>query len=265
MSRLRRVIRRWTTHHGLDLRPTCYSVARDDRHGAQVQDDLYAFAWARRHGLCFIGSVGEEHFEAHRGLCAILGLPLPSRDLTARHRRAQCLDPGVYRRGGDNVVFNSETLRILRSYYVYQNEPSERVTAVHIRRGDVNPQRHPKRYLPNAHYRRLIDQIRAVGPTRVQIFSESNFVESLDDFSDCELHLDTPLQQTWRAMIDADVLVMSHSSFSYVPALYNRGTVIYSPFWHGRLDHWLDCQSAGFTTQLARSLHEITEFSGSSG
>jgi hypothetical protein len=36
------------------------------------------------------------------------------------------------------------------------------------------------------------------------------------------LHLDTPLEEVWAAFKDADVLIMSKSSFSYVPALYRH-------------------------------------------
>jgi hypothetical protein len=40
-------------------------------------------------------------------------------------------------------------------------------------------------------------------------------------------------------MITADVLIMSTSGFSNVPAVFNRhGLVIYSPFWEMPLPHW---------------------------
>jgi len=31
---------------------------------------------------------------------------------------------------------------------------------------------------------------------------------------------------------------MSKSSFSYVPALYNKNFVVYYPAWYDKLNHW---------------------------
>jgi hypothetical protein len=43
----------------------------------------------------------------------------------------------------------------------------------------------------------------------------------------CTMELDSSLSQTLRQMINADVLIMSKSSFSYVPAMLNPSTVVY--------------------------------------
>jgi hypothetical protein len=40
-------------------------------------------------------------------------------------------------------------------------------------------------------------------------------------------------------MVQADVLVMARSSFSYVPALANTNCVIYQHFWHHPLPEWI--------------------------
>ena len=40
-------------------------------------------------------------------------------------------------------------------------------------------------------------------------------------------------------MISADIFIMSKSSFSYVPAVFNNNKVIYTEMWHKKLDNWI--------------------------
>jgi len=54
-----------------------------------------------------------------------------------------------------------------------------------------------------------------------------------------DLQLDTDLGTVWREIQAADIVIMSRSSFSFVPALLNLdGQIIYTPFWHNPLPHW---------------------------
>ena len=71
-----------------------------------------------------------------------------------------------------------------------------------------------------------------------------------------DLHLDAPLHSAWYDMMTANVLILSRSSFSFVPAILripptrnnnknndnhsNRrlDQVIYTPFWHEPLSDW---------------------------
>jgi hypothetical protein len=39
-------------------------------------------------------------------------------------------------------------------------------------------------------------------------------------------------------MMTANILVMSKSTFSYIPGIYSDGLVLYYPFFHGPLRHW---------------------------
>ena len=125
---------------------------------------------------------------------------------------------------------------------------------VHIRRGDVDPCTHYQRYLPNAHYVALIEEailstIKMTTPKRngselekdknidynkyrVVVFSETPSFEPLDAFNsssvslpgnrsiDYDLHLNGDIAFVWSTMInDADVIITSKSSFSYVAAV----------------------------------------------
>jgi hypothetical protein len=59
-----------------------------------------------------------------------------------------------------------------------------------------------------------------------------------------------------QELIEADVLVMSRSSFSFVGALLNtKGTIIYpTERWHQAMPHWLRVEGEGVmsSAQLSR-------------
>jgi hypothetical protein len=118
---------------------------------------------------------------------------------------------------------------------------------VHIRRGDANPcytGKNGGRYLSNNHYLRLIDHYVSTAPrpdsdgddgrtvVQVTIYSESASFESFDVFLDRGfiVRLDANLVECWNHMSRADVLILSRSSFSYVPGILSSGIVVYTPF-----------------------------------
>lgn len=138
---------------------------------------------------------------------------------------------------------------------------------IHIRRGDVSPCLDDgARYLPNQHYLEILKTLnhddddddpkaassssavrerkkktkkKAMEKDHVVIFSESRSHETWkDDFDGYDLRLDTPLEEAWNAMIMAETLILSKSSFSYVPAILNERHVIYTPFWYKPLPSW---------------------------
>ena len=128
--------------------------------------------------------------------------------------------------------------------------------AVHVRRGDVTACAEPQRFLPNSYYLALLDQYvlpKSGDGTAVNVTiysdavtgeedaaSSSSFEQQWQDFTqrDYTVERGTDLTQVWNAFINADVLILSKSSFSLVPALFNPNTVIYTPFWHKPLDGW---------------------------
>ena len=78
---------------------------------------------------------------------------------------------------------------------------------------------------------------------RFTIISEGAEADFGDAFSHHEgsvkLQLNQPVLTSWRAMVDADILVLSRSSFGYSAALYNEGLTLYSRFWHAPLPSWI--------------------------
>ena len=127
------------------------------------------------------------------------------------------------------------------------------------RRGDVQG---GDRFLPNEHFSDIIDGIiqglkdHDLSP-RISIYSEG----AEADFEDIPfqeergitLHLDEPMMEAWLSLIGADILVTSHSSFSYSAGLYNEGLTVYSEFWHSPLPSWITYHDSA---QLARALSQ---------
>jgi|GEM_PF-1820362 len=118
--------------------------------------------------------------------------------------------------------------------------------SVHVRRGDVSPSRNFDRFTSNAD---LVNWIAAVSELAlsaglvpdITVFSQGE----PDEFSDiakatqCKLRLNVDPVDTLKEMASSDVLLMSKSSFGFLAALLCDGVVVYEPFWHGPLPHWV--------------------------
>jgi len=91
-------------------------------------------------------------------------------------------------------------------------------------------------------YLLMIQKLKLQYPSsKIHIFTQSNFYQrhsSLIDLQDVIIHTDVNAIDSFHHMSNADVFVMSKSSFSYVAGLYNTKTVIYMPFWHQPLSSW---------------------------
>jgi len=131
---------------------------------------------------------------------------------------------------------------ILRNHTVKSS--NETKVVVHIRRGDITPcsKRSDFRCLPNSHYVQVLEKYVNDSKAKITIFSEKRSFQPWSHFenkSNIDLQLDTNVENVWRGMQTADILILSKSSFSFVPAILNLdGNVIYTPFWHDPLPHW---------------------------
>ena len=197
-----------------------YSISRVDRCGSQVNEDIFVYAYCIQSNLDFIGPVGDNWFNEHTKLTELLNLPLPIKQLP-------------------------ETLDLIKigeadySKEIYPDKNPK--VSIHIRRGDVSFHSHTHRYIPNSYFLGLVRNIIEIAPSsEVTIFSESKSSEPFDDFIKlgCKVLLDTDLVDIWKEMITCDILFMSKSSFSYVPALYNKNFVVYYPAWYDKLNNW---------------------------
>ena len=130
--------------------------------------------------------------------------------------------------------------------------------AIHIRRGDImNDQTNPNlsiRYLSNDYYYRVLKQIITNIKTelsiQIYIFSQGK-PEDYSEFNDImNIHwcMKMGAQESFLHFVYADILITSKSSFSYKPALLNKGIkVCPKNFWHGypTANDWILCDDNG--------------------
>lgn len=132
--------------------------------------------------------------------------------------------------------------------------------AIHVRRGDIledpNNPNLTMRFLSNDYYENVLTQVVdhfskiQDKPIHIYFFSQGK-PEDYPEFNKFEnLHwcLDMGAQDSFLHMVYADVLITSKSSFSYKPALLNRGIkVCPKNFWHGYPDteDWIMVDNEG--------------------
>ena len=146
----------------------------------------------------------------------------------------------------------------LREKFFLNGPPSPRSDRVevcaHLRRGlDVrrdNPET-AHRYVDNDIMAKSILMTQSVLKelglsSRVRLFSqgdEKDFASLRDQ--GFELCLNTPAIPTFRALVEADILIMAKSSFSYAAAILNGGVKLYDRFARAPLSQWIVRDSDG--------------------
>ena len=137
---------------------------------------------------------------------------------------------------------------------------------VHVRRGDVRigDAETQHRYTANHQIIKVIKQINhAVSKTgkvaRVKVFS--NGVDSdFDDFRqlpNVELNLGISAIDTFKQLVNADVLVTARSDFSHLAAIYCRGIVICDPRHRAPLPKWLQIDPASCSLRVEALVEQI--------
>jgi len=178
-----------------------------------------------------------------------------------------------------------EAYQPLKQVSPFPSQPSSVIrVAIHVRRGDMLALA-PSRALSNAYYLAIIEQIceildrlnldyvfelyteaqskvhkvtAADGAFPEQYFNDYKLTEVvLDDTSfnpigdfdsvpNLKKFINTDPIETMERMATANVLIICHSSFSYLPALLNQhGIVIYHKFRHSPLQNWLIADDSG--------------------
>jgi hypothetical protein len=138
---------------------------------------------------------------------------------------------------------------------------------VHLRRGDA--QRHPHRMMPLEEYRTILQGVVAAvklinGTQHIVVHSEGRVKDLLflqEEF-DAELVMDSDPLDAWLDFINADILVLSKSSFSYSAGVYSEGVVVYKPsLMKGQIMDWVSVGDADFVEQLKDTLVRKIAFS----
>jgi hypothetical protein len=244
-----------------------YSLARKDRAGNFIQDMICAHIYALRHNYTYAGACNVKPTRRperlyQRDALALLrftGLddPLPF------HGPATVCPAEVW-----NTTFPHNTILVSRGHYdppdkscfrhldwwrsvvlpflmkspAFQTKSPRKGAVVHIRRGDVTPCSSMswvrERYLSNRFYANVM---RNYIPfyMNVTIYSEKASLEPWETLLHnnntthlVTFRLDSPLHEVWHHILRADVLVVSKSLFSYVPAVLNLNAqrIVY-PTW----------------------------------
>lgn len=137
-------------------------------------------------------------------------------------------------------------------------DPNNYNIAVHARRGDImsNPN-NPNlkmRILSNQYFfnalKSALELVLTDKDVHIYFFSQgtSDDFPEFNEFKNLHWCFDMSAQQSFLHMVYADLLITSKSSFSYKPALLNKGIkVCPKDFWHGYpdSDDWILCDSHG--------------------
>lgn len=234
----------------LDKNQLYFHHYKRGKSGVVIEDMLMAHAHAFHMGGTYGGCCIEAgvKIERHQELLDALGLreALPFRcpgDVNEPGVRKSIIQKEKYH-GEDTRIWTPAYVSYLRSLVSYPvRNDDEFVIVAHIRRGDVTPckkqNRGYDRYLPNQHFLNVIDMYNKPD-ARVEIITESNSFESLDVFREkgYQIKLDEDLASIWKTFISADVVILSRSDFSMIPAVCSMGKVVYTPFWHAPIRGW---------------------------
>ena len=132
--------------------------------------------------------------------------------------------------------------------------------AIHVRRGDImvdsQNAKLKMRYLSNDYFERVLHQVvehfteSQNKPICIYFFSQGKPEDypEFHKYKNLVWCMDMGAHESFLHMVYADVLITSKSSFSYKPALLNKGIkVCPKNFWHGYPDteDWIMCDNEG--------------------
>ena len=139
--------------------------------------------------------------------------------------------------------------------------------AIHMRRGDVSAgdRKVAKNFTPNATFVTTLTRLKALvgskAPAlRIEIFSQGDPVMFADLAAlGAHLRLDEPALDTHRALVEADILVMSKGAYSYTAAVLHDGLTLYDPQKYRPLQGWVARAPDGTFDEalVARRLAEL--------
>jgi hypothetical protein len=137
--------------------------------------------------------------------------------------------------------------------------PGDVRIAIHMRRGDVSAgdKKVANNFTPNATFVNTLTQLKSLLAARgkdadVEIFSQGTPAMFADLTAlGARLRLDEPALDTHRALIDADILVMSKGAFSYTAGVLHDGVTLYDPQKYRPLQGWIARASDGSFDDMA--------------
>jgi hypothetical protein len=149
-------------------------------------------------------------------------------------------NPSIYK----NNMYKFRNLIINKNLPFYNNNNTK--IAIHLRRGDVQSDSNSERYTSINDIINIIHIFKNKYPNSTfYIFTEinDNNKNEFDVFNNdptINIKANEDVILTFNHLINADVLVICKSSFSYLAGLYNKNIVYYFDFWHSPLSNWIN-------------------------
>jgi hypothetical protein len=232
--------------------------------GAQVQRILSLFLLAKHYNIGYVhtGFITQEHeftedvLAQFNNLFELSGYNKQDFDETIH---AQHFTEGIVSFIRDNPQPNKDILIVIpgahlfidsnpwllndvypiRFSWIQETLDPETQVAFHIRRGyDVSQTVNADRFVEVSVYFDYIKELRNIiaKPHKFHIFSKKEILPELDAIhidEDVVLHIEEDVMETFKFLVNCDVLFAGPSSFSYSAAMLRRkGVVLYNPFWH---------------------------------
>lgn len=220
----------------------------NDGLGAQIQRILSIFLIAKKHGWQYLHSpilspiIQPETLDRFNKLIALPpSPPLPPQIKTVQMSaidvekiktyETKCIRPTLFKITFAHNYINTN-IDILDKPFPYHFDwiaPSNKAkpfVAVHIRRGpDVTPDKNAVQFVSLSFYSKCINNIRKLTKNEcdIHLFSQGEIKQELllcnnnnnGDLGDITYHIDYDIVNTFKAMVNADILVTGCSALSY--------------------------------------------------
>ncbi|KAB2937037.1 hypothetical protein [Hyphomicrobium sp.] len=116
-----------------------------------------------------------------------------------------------------------------------------------MRRGDVSAEdkKVARNFTPNAIFVNTLTRLKRLladkaSALRIEVFSQGDATMFADLAAlGADLWLEAPALDTHRALVEADILVMSKGVFSYTAGVLNEGITLYDPQKYRPLKGWI--------------------------
>ena len=152
-----------------------------------------------------------------------------------------------------------ESYRAVKSISPFRFQKSSVVrVAIHVRRGDALYRPKEDRMLPDSYYISVAQELRRIFASlkldyAFEVYSdgypndpEMNKFKCFYSIPNLKISVGSDPMGSLQNMATADVLIISHSSFSYLAGILNTwGVVMYNRFCHSPLDEWVINDDSG--------------------
>ena len=149
----------------------------------------------------------------------------------------------------NNIDFymESDSLKNLRNIFwknkIKKFDTNKLNISIHVRRPNIDDNRIEGTVTPDKYYLDIIRHLRQLYYNKdilFHIYSQGNIENfKIYENDDVILHINENIFDTFIGLVEANILVMSASSFSYSAGFLNDCIIYYLPFWHKPYKKWI--------------------------